>query len=112
MSRQNGEQPTRRLTVAELLAQHGKADLGSSAGRRRRRRAADDQEEPAEVGLAPARAAEIIPGIRAGPGVRLKPRERNGHSLGELDTETEVARPETPKKTPAPEPAQDAVDSA
>lgn len=112
MSRQNGEQPTRRLTVAELLAQHGKADLGSSAGRRRRRRAADDQEESAESELTTTAPHEIIARIRSEQDVDFKPRERNGHSLGELDTETEVARPETPKKTPAPEPAQDAVDSA
>lgn len=109
MTRQNGDQPARRLTVAELLAQHGKSEGGSGggSGRRHRRRA---PEEDVESELTTTAPQEIIDRIHAEqPGVDWESRESNGHSVtGNLDTETRAVRPpplpDVLPDVPAPQP--------
>jgi hypothetical protein len=100
MTRSSGEQPTRRLTVAELLAQHGK-DAGGGSGRRHRRRAPEDEGETELNTTAPQ---EIIDRIHAEqPQVDWESHRSNGHSVDALDTETQATRATRPA---TPEPAR------
>lgn len=103
MTRQNGEQPTRRLTVAELLAQHGKADVAGGGGRRHRRRAPEDD---ADAELTTTAPQEIIDRIHAEqPGVDWNSRRSNGHGVDPaLDTPTRATPKAAPRSAPPPPP--------
>lgn len=96
MTRQSGDQPTRRLTVAELLAKNQAEGGSTSSGRRHRRRAPEDDVESELTTTAPQ---EIIDRIHAEqPQVDWESHRSNGHSaldpgLGDsLDTPTKATR--------------------
>lgn len=96
MTQQSGDQPTRRLTVAELLAKNKAEGGGSSGGRRHRRRAPEDDVESELTTTAPQ---EIIDRIHAEqPQVDWESRRSNGHSAldtgldDSLDTPTRATR--------------------
>lgn len=84
MTRESGDQPT-RLTVAELLAQHGKSAGGS---RHRHRRRAEDDAAEAESDVTTTAPQAIIDRIHSeAPEVDWQARRRNGHTHGAPDRE-------------------------
>lgn len=94
MTRESGDQPT-RLTVAELLAQHGKSAGGS---RHRHRRRAEDDAAEAESDVTTTAPQAIIDRIHSeAPDVDWQARRRNGHAHGAPDREDRA--PQQPEAT-------------
>lgn len=93
MTRDNGNQPT-RLTVAELLAQHG-APLGEGTRRRHRRR--DEAGEADEADVATTAPQAIIERVQSESPRTERPTRRNGHGLPQ------------PPAPPAPAPETDSA---